>query len=262
MLHRDLEHGYLVISQPAHAWVSGQIAAAWGNRLTGDLSPRNEVCLAAEQHDIGWLEWESHPTLNPVTGRPRTFRELPTLEHLSVWAPAGPTALVYGPYVALLVSKHGTGLYRFHDFNRDTPDEAEAARAFMARGAAFEEQLLQIIIRDSGNAAEDVRAAIERNRKLVALWDAMSLAICGGAEGARSFDDVPAAGNSISLQLRQVDSASDHFHVGPWPFRSETVSLTYPGRMLKGTFTSEAAMRQALEDAPWQTVRVELTSAP
>src|SRR5690606_10174456 len=113
MLHRNLNGSYLAITQPGHAWLSGQLAAHWGNELTGEVNPRADVVLAAEQHDIGWLEWEAEPTLNPPTGRPKTFRELGTHEHLSVWAPAGPRALVYGPYVAMLVSMHGTGLYQF-----------------------------------------------------------------------------------------------------------------------------------------------------
>ena len=58
MLHRADPDGPIVITQPAHAWVSGQLAQAWGNEPFGDFAPREEVCLAAEQHDIGWLVWE------------------------------------------------------------------------------------------------------------------------------------------------------------------------------------------------------------
>ena len=55
MLHRADPDGPIVITQPAHAWVSGQLAQAWGNESFGEFAPREEVCLAAEQHDIGWL---------------------------------------------------------------------------------------------------------------------------------------------------------------------------------------------------------------
>lgn len=262
MLHRDLERGYLAISQPAHAWVSGQLARAWGNELSGDLFPREEVCLAAGQHDIGWLEWESRPTLNPETGRPRTFRELPTLEHLAVWEPAGPMALVYGPYVALLVSKHGTGLYAaYHDFTRDTEEEAEAARGFLSRGAAFEETLMEQIAGDSRYSSVNAPETVERNRRLVALWDGMSLAMCGGAAGPRSFDGIPARDGSMSITLQQLESGSNRFSVDPWPFREDSLTVTCAGRFLDGTFTSNRSLQQALERATWHSIQLELDRA-
>ena len=59
------------------AWVSGELARAWGNEEFGQFVPPKELCLAAEQHDIGWLLWEQAPTLNPETGYPYRFTELP-----------------------------------------------------------------------------------------------------------------------------------------------------------------------------------------
>ena len=52
MLHREDERGLIIIGQPAHAWVSGQLARAWGNDGFGRFAPWEEVCLAAEQHDV------------------------------------------------------------------------------------------------------------------------------------------------------------------------------------------------------------------
>ena len=56
MSHRDDEEGLIVIGQPAHAWVSGQLARAWGNDRFGHFEPWEEVRLAAEQHDVGYGE--------------------------------------------------------------------------------------------------------------------------------------------------------------------------------------------------------------
>jgi hypothetical protein len=65
MLHRSSKEGLICITQPKHAWVAGELARAWGNEQFGQFVPTSEVCLAAEQHDIGWLFWEQAPTLNP-----------------------------------------------------------------------------------------------------------------------------------------------------------------------------------------------------
>ena len=126
MLHRADAAGLVVITQPAHAWVAGQLARAWGTARFPPPEPWEEVCVAAERHDDGWLAWEAAPTLNPATGRPFSFLELPRTEHLAIWSTAGPTVLALGRYPALLVSLHGTGLYERHDPARGPTDAGGA----------------------------------------------------------------------------------------------------------------------------------------
>ncbi len=46
MLFREDPEGAIAISQPAHAWLTGQLARAWGNQQFGDFAPSEEVCLA------------------------------------------------------------------------------------------------------------------------------------------------------------------------------------------------------------------------
>ena len=77
MLYRQDPTGLIVIGQPAHAWVAGQLARAWGNQHFGDVAPWEEVCLAAEQHDLAHAFWERTPRLNPQTGRPYSFLDMP-----------------------------------------------------------------------------------------------------------------------------------------------------------------------------------------
>ncbi len=74
MLHRKHFGERICITQPTHAWVAGQLARAWGNDRFGSFAPWEEVCLGAEQHDIGWHRWEGSPTLNPTTGLVYLFR--------------------------------------------------------------------------------------------------------------------------------------------------------------------------------------------
>ena len=93
MLHRKEPAGLIVITQPTHAWISGCLARAWGNEHFGSFAPIQEVCMGAEQHDIGWLYWEQAPTLNPHTGYPHKFTELSTQEHINIWCGAKHLAL-------------------------------------------------------------------------------------------------------------------------------------------------------------------------
>ena len=104
MLLREEPDGVVTIGQPAHAWVSGQLARAWGNERFGEVAPWEEVCLGAEQHDLGMTDWELEPTLNSATGLPHSFIEMPLEAHLRVWSAAPWRMLRQSRYAALLVS--------------------------------------------------------------------------------------------------------------------------------------------------------------
>src|SRR5438046_10763989 len=123
MLDREDEEGLSVIGQRAHAWVSGQLARAWGNDRFGRFEPWEEVCLAAEQHDVGMAGWDAQPALNSATGLPYSFREIPRRAHVALWTSAASIVLPQSRYAALLVSLHGTALYEGHDPTTAPPDD-------------------------------------------------------------------------------------------------------------------------------------------
>src|SRR5918996_2543798 len=104
LLRPDNEDAVIAIGQPAHAWLSGQLARAWGNERFGAVEPFEEVCLGAEQHDIGMAAWERAPTLNPQTGLPHSFMELGLEAHLEMWSSAAGLVVSQSRYAALLVS--------------------------------------------------------------------------------------------------------------------------------------------------------------
>lgn len=261
MLHRADADGLVVIGQPAHAWVSGQLARAWGNARFGAVAPREAACLGAEQHDVGWVAWEGAPARNPRTGRPYTFMELPTGVHLGLWSAAAPAVLPQSRYAALLVSLHGTGLYERHDYARDTPEEAEGVRDFLARSYALQEEILAGLRADPVYAPHATPESIARNRRLVAVWDALSLALCMGLGGERTFPDVPAATGAAALTLAPLDGDPTRVAVRPWPFGADAVRLVCEGRRLPETYDDDEAMRAAFARAPWVTIETRLEPA-
>lgn len=262
MLHRIDGDDVITISQPAHAWISGQLAAAWGNELVGNLQPRRDVLLAAEQHDIGWLSWEAAPTLNPETGLPHTFMTIPTAEHLALWSPAGELALAYGRYAALLISRHGTSLYRrYHNWEADSPGEAAATKTFLENTEVFETRLIHDLQSDPTTAELASDQQIDRNRRLIGLWDGISLNLCHGLTEEQSYGPIPAAEGDIELTLRPLDDAGSRVEVDPWPFKSDQVTVACHARRLTDRFDSQDAMRQALATAPWQQIKIQLQPA-
>jgi hypothetical protein len=259
MLHREDAEGLIVITQPMHGWAAAQLARNWGNERFGAVVPWEEVCLGAEQHDVGMTAWERVPTLNAATGRPYTFMNMPTAHHVRGWAEAGRLALVQGRYPALLTSLHGTGLYeRFHDWTRDTPEEAQAARDYLNTEHTFQEELLTSLRADTIYAPHATEEAVARNRRLVGLWDRLSLALCHGVREPIAVHDVPTATDPVTLTLTPVNGDPLHVVVNPWPFRDASVRLVCEGRRLPDTFTDESTMRAALAIAPWVTIVTRL----
>ena len=170
MLIRPDGDSVVAIGQAAHAWISGQLARAWGNDQFDTPEPREEVCLAAEQHDVGMAEWDLAPRLHPTEGRPLSFMEMELADHLRLWAAAPAKLLSQSAYAALLVSMHGTALYELRDLSRLDPPEADAVRAYLARERAWQERMLDVLGADRDQAAT--------NQRLVFAWDGMSLALC------------------------------------------------------------------------------------
>jgi Protein of unknown function (DUF3891) len=194
----DHSDGKVAVAQPSHAWISGQLARAWA----GDLHPREEVCLAAEQHDVAWFEWEREPTYDPETGYPYTFMTLDMPTKLAMWETGPDVLLAQSRYAALLVSMHGSRLYK--DLDR----------------SAFEQEVRATL--DAGDEE------IARNHRLMWTWDSMSLALLLGwrpwtAEGLRMEPDGrvtpwPFAGESLTVRCegRLLTEPGADLRGAPW----------------------------------------------
>ena len=261
MLHRPDGEAVIVIGQPAHAWVSGQLARAWGNDRFGQFEPWEEVCLAAEQHDVGMAAWDARPTLNAATGLPYSFYEIPRSQHIGLWSGAASLVLPQSRYAALLVSLHGTGLYEAYDPATGSADDHRAVQDYLARARSFQDELLRSLRADSRYCTYAAPEVVARNRRLVARFDGISLALCHALDFQHVHEGVPTADGESTITATPVDGEPGTYVLDPWPFRSQTVDLVYEGRRLDGRFTDEKQMRAALARAPWVTLTTLLRHA-
>jgi hypothetical protein len=138
ILRPDGDHAVVAIGQASHAWVSGQLARAWGNDRFPAPAPFEEVCLGAEQHDVGMAEWDLAPARNPATGLPAQFFEMERRTHLRLWTDAPRRLLTQSRYAALLTSLHGTGLYERFPPRTDDPEIARAVAAYLTGQKALQ----------------------------------------------------------------------------------------------------------------------------
>ena len=282
----------LIVGQPAHAWVSGQLARAWGSVAFPAPEPREPVCLAAEQHDVGWADADRAPLLGPA-GRPLSFVEYPRAEHVAIWRGAASRLVAQSRYAALLVSLHGTSLYERIDPERYDPPVADAIREYVRGQRVLQSELA------AGLDGEEV----DRNRRLLLAWDRLSLALCHGdgtvlegvpgADGPATIrvEPAPASGGEKAGGIAERDNRavpaggiperddravpadgiperddravpagarSAAFTLAPWPFAAARVVVGCEARALPGRFADAAALHAALADAPWVAMRFAL----
>src|ERR1700721_1229499 len=245
MLFRTEPSGVLAISQPTHAWISGQILRAWHEALSEPL------LLAGEQHDIGWLDWETAPTFNPQTGRPHLFREVGAAVHSPMWRQGVERALgAWGAHVAVLVSRHGGVIYRrYTDRHRIGEADAAAAQTYLETQAPLEAAWAKTLGLDA--------AALQKQTTLVALSDTLSLALCGELKTPIGVEAPDARGGPETQRIIERPGHPFDFILSPWPFRKDVLDVEGEARPLPATgrFDDEAAMRIWLK-SPAPTVVV------
>ncbi|MDB6111307.1 MAG: hypothetical protein JWR69_3057 [Pedosphaera sp.] len=256
MLHRGEAEGMVIISQPAHAWVSGQLARHWGNPEFGEFAPSEEVCLAATLHDIGFLPWEQSPTFNPATGLPLSFLDLPADLHLDIWSAGIQQLLGYGRYPTLLVSRHFTWLCEQH--TSTSPANRRLEKQFLEEQDMLQTTLITSLRNDFYYEPYVTDEIVLRNRQLVSLWDWLSLLLCMGFREEQLIKDVPCAEGLTSIAMKPLNLDATRVAVSPWPFRDETLRIVCEGRHLLKRSANETEMREAIRAASPITLKIDL----
>ena len=248
MLFREAPAPVLAISQPTHAWISGQLLRAWA----GDID--EALLLAAEQHDIGWLDWEADPGYDPRTGRPYLFRDVGAALHAPMWRHGVDRARgAWGTRVALLISRHGGVIYRrFTGRHQLSSADAEAATHYLETQAPVEAAWAEALGLDP--------ATLQRDTCLLACVDTLSLALCGELKVPLEIESpVPGCG---ALRLQASGADGSNFTLSPWPFRDMQVVVVAEARPLPtpGNVEHEAAMRRWLASPVRVPLRIRLTA--
>jgi hypothetical protein len=263
VLRRDSD-GVLAIGQPAHAWLCGQFARAWGNERFGAVVPLDDVALGAEQHDLGWAQWDLAPARNPDTGLPVAFNECDLVTSTELWRAGPPRLVSQSRYAALLATMHGRRLYERVDLTGRPAADVAAVSALLAESAQRERELTASLRDDPELAPLATVEAIVRNSKLVWAWDTLSLALLVDW-APHTLRAVPGAGaGAVDVELRAVAEREGRvaLSLSPWPFTEPAgIVVHIEGRRLHGACATEPELHGALQDARWETVRFALVPA-
>ena len=240
MIRTAYDDGWLLISQPAHAWLSGQMAQQWGNDAVDPPQPYPAVMLGTTLHDAGWMMADSEPTLNQ-NGEPLNFIEL-TFEAGEPMYRRGVTHVMdIDPYAGILANRHVQNIQRSRaTYGRDPVEVVQPMLdALEAQVQATVEQL-----RDHptyGTFLSD--NTLRHNYQILRTCDLLSLFLCGGI----SVRDIP----EVSLRYGEpVQSVQCHWiddetlRIEPYLFAEPRLTLTVTGRCLpQKTFTDVRELR-------------------
>jgi Protein of unknown function (DUF3891) len=226
VLIRDDEQSWTAITQPAHAYLAGQIARHWHEPLPAD------VVLGVEQHDIAWTEWDREPSLHPPARRAGSFYEVAIEGRLAAWRHVARRLQAQSPYAALLVALHATNIHTRYIEADHRPVE------FLAQQRADQDALLAVL-------PDATREQAEADADLLFALDGLSLTLCHGWDAR----DLPAiAGTTIHVAPQGEGEAT----LDPWPLDVAELTVGLHARRLTERFDDEQQMRDALAATPYE----------
>jgi hypothetical protein len=154
-----------LVTQPDHAAFAADLLSLF--RLPGLVDhPRRAALLRAVRlHDNGWRELDAAPPVDPASGLPHSFLDLPRPLRLEVWERGTARYVDSDPYTALLATQHALTLFA-------AEAETNGRRELLARLAERREELLARCGLDA--------AALAADYAFLDLADRLSLAVCNG----------------------------------------------------------------------------------
>lgn len=208
---------WLLISQIEHAHLAGQLASQWAVDPFAAVAERPEVVAAIVHHDDGWAEWERLPDVDPESGRPLSFMEMPLTESLAIWRDSIDRAADLGNLASWMVASHFTSRLL-----QSSMAETDPARTWVADMRHRQADWLAAWQAEApaDNRPEIASLAVAYMR----MFDTLSLWFCT-AEQTRPHDLATPEG----LAIRFTPQPSGNVIVAPWPLRSDRLDLTARG---------------------------------
>jgi|GEM_PF-316167 len=258
MLRRDILlpdsiPGWLLVTQRDHALLARDLALAWGGAGVQPFNLQGGLLAAVTHHDDGWKEADALPTVDPGTGRPRDFLEMPLELALAIWGRSILASREFGPLTGYVVTRHFQSLLERHP--HAPRHAAEIAASPLGpegpwRGwlAAWQEE----------DPLRNTLEKAEQGLKFLQLFDWLSLWLGMAVRQDQMVQPTP-----DGLTITFTPCAPEVLVVNPWPFREESVTVTVAGRPLpQRAYSDSAAVLAALGEPITLTWRLEPALPP
>jgi hypothetical protein len=162
------------VTQPDHARISGELAAALDSRKVPNLC--QAVVRAITIHDMGWMPYDGDVSAPraPIaleSGVAMSFANTEPERFLPAWLGSIQAAMSAGPLGGLIVSAHFARLtHPYMESGKGTPEQRAQVEQFLLREAARVERLLP----QAGLPLEEIEALIV----VLQFCDLASLYLC------------------------------------------------------------------------------------
>lgn len=256
MIRRQYRDGWLLIPQPAHAWVSGQMAAHWGGNHADSPRPYHPVVLGTTLHDSQWYQAETQLPIDTF-GQPRSFLDLDIDAAEPMYEGTVHYAAHIDLYAGLLVNHHIRMIFRSRaQHGRDTP---EAVQPLLNRLVAHEQNTLKQL-QDHPQYSDYIDSdTIAHNYRILRTCDSLSLFLCG-AFPTKTLPNVPFKYGEL-LDEMQADMPEDGvLRLHPYPFDEPELHLSLDARYVPGkTFGGLEIYQQAYAAGEVTTLEFTVT---
>jgi hypothetical protein len=247
----------ILIGQTDHSRLVGQLAAHWGNEKFEVPKPYGSMVRAATFHDYGWLRYETSPLINPDTGEPYQFLQVPLgTTQLNAYQWSLDWLAGIDRYAGLIINMHRTGLWKNryemikHPSGYNLREMSPEIREFIQRNEIWQER--ERLSWDS--------VTLWTNYRLMQVWDLLGLYFCCQDPYEDYIEPVP---NSYSendgIRLTMKPKGPGRIAFDPYPFdvRPCRVQLAFK-RLLKRSFENIEVFHQAYFRADNELLRFEL----
>jgi hypothetical protein len=237
---------WVLISQIEHARLAGEVARQWQAGGLATMPHRDEVLEAIAHHDDGWAEWEAAPQVDPQSGTPLAFTEMPLVAALAIWKRSIDRCAAIGPLAAWMTAGHFEALLRSAKF-AEAPLAVDWLRRFDPRRANW---LAELLHRDAAITQSDADRAL----RTLQFFDMLSLWFCC-AERLRSTTVTAPDGLDVNISPKGADSMK----LSPWPLDVRRLKLSVSGARIPARPYADSAALAACER---QTVKLNWLLEP
>lgn len=244
MIRREDGADWLILSQIDHAHLAAELANVWRHSGAASWGISDLLFQTVRKHDDGWRDWETRMEVDPSTGIPRQFTEMPMHAAATIWKVSIEDCAREHPLSGTWVSRHFCHLAE-HALasHADNRGDVAAARRFLADQEQYQQQLRSLALKDV--TAREFDSLSEMGFRFLRLFDGLSLWLCC-AEQTDPFD-VRCDGQAA----RFTPYADRRIVIDPYVLTEQPLTLSVPARRIASrAYADDGDLRADLDTSP------------
>ncbi|MGC5770937.1 DUF3891 family protein [Paenibacillus pabuli] len=258
MIVYEREHDFVLTAQHEHGLAAGEMASHWKTELLADAAHRDELIIAAREHDRGWIELDAAPFWNDYSQTPYSFRDFPLRPRFVFYRKGIEEVREKNLYAGLLCSMMYTELFQNNlgVNEHDDEDIREYLNIEREQQLSWEQQL---------GDREALKQRLKSDVEIMLFCDQLSLFLCmeePGTPAARYDFFADGLGCTFDACSRQPIRAewlsNEKVGISFVPF-DEDFTVSMPYKSVPKASIRKFGMLQAYRRAEWKERRVLIT---